>query len=117
MRREYPGSKERVRHVIEAIENIQEFSRMHTYESFKSDGKTSSACLFQFSIIGEATRHIDGDILAKYQYPWHHVKSFRNFDMHEYFGIDLKVVWDTITDVLPELSELMNRILKEEYSA
>jgi|SRR5687767_1314486 len=115
MKRNLPTSEDRVKHVIEAIENIEEFSGSHTYESFCSDNKTVSACLFQFSIIGEATFHVDSDILKKYTYPWHRVKSFRNFILHEYFGIDLKLVWDTMNEILPDLKTLMKQILKQEF--
>ena len=55
--------------------------------AFLVDVKTQSAVQYQFLIIGEAVRYIDGDILAKYNYPWHLPRSFRNFIIHVYHGI------------------------------
>ncbi len=115
MKKSKPTSRDRVLHAIEAIENIQEFASPHSPESFFSDLKTTSACLFQFSIVGEATFNIDFDILEKYDYPWHRVKSFRNYILHEYHGIEMKVVWDTIQRVLPQLKIVMEQIMANEF--
>jgi len=79
------------------------------------DEKTISACLYQFAIIGEATRHIDYEILEKHTYPWYKIKAFRNFILHEYHGIEMKVVWDAAINFLPDLKEVMERILREEF--
>lgn len=115
MKSDLPSVKDRVSHVIEAIDNIQSFIKMHTRESFQEDTRTISACLYQFTMIGEATRHIDMEILERYTYPWHKVKSFRNFILHEYFGIQIKLVWDTAITTLPELREMMVNILFREF--
>jgi uncharacterized protein with HEPN domain len=116
MKPDKPTSKERVQHVIEAIEAIQTFIAGHTEESLMKDLKTISACLYQFSIIGEATFHVESEVLKKYSYPWHKVKAFRNIILHEYFGIEMNVIWHTAIKILPELKQLMQEILKQEYS-
>ncbi len=56
--------------------------------------------------------NIDNEILKKYDYPWHRVKSFRNFIMHEYNAVDARVVWDTIQLILPEFKERILLILE-----
>lgn len=108
-------SKERIEHVLSAIAQIQSFSKGHHLESFAQDRKTYSACLYEFTIIGEATTKMDRTILDKYDYPWDKVKSFRNFILHEYEAVDLRVVWDTIIKILPEMKKIMNTILKNEF--
>ena len=112
-----PTSQERVEHVIESIEAIQSFIKDHTEESLLKDLKTLSACLYQYIIIGEATVHIETSVLKKYSYPWHRVKAFRNNILHEYFGIETSLIWDTSKKILPELKSLMLEILKNEYKA
>lgn len=82
---------------------------------FLDDEKTISACLYQFAIISEATSHVDYDILEKYEYPWYKIRAFRNFILHEYHGIELRIVWETIQDVLPDLKLLLNKILVNEF--
>lgn len=115
MRPDKPTSKERVEHVINAIQLIQSFSKNHTLQSFLKDEKTIYACLYQYTIIGEATANIDYTFLEKYDYPWHKVKSFRNFILHEYHTIEMRVIWDTTTEILPVLKELMQKILTNEF--
>ena len=117
MKPDKPTSRERVEHVIEAIETIQSFIGGHTEESLLKDIKTLSACLYQYTIIGEATGHIEASVLKKYSYPWHLVKAFRNNILHEYFGIERKLIWGTSKKILPELKSLMLEILKNEYKA
>lgn len=85
-------SRERVEHTRKAIQAIENFTRSHSLETFLKDEKTISACLYQFTIIGEATFQIDNDILEKYPYAWYRIKSFRNFILHSYHAIDMKVV-------------------------
>jgi uncharacterized protein with HEPN domain len=111
-----PSSKERIEHIINAINLIQEFIQDQTLDNFPKDFKTFSACLYQYTIIGEAIVKIDPEILEKYQYPWYKVKSFRNFILHEYHAIDERVVWDTTRIVLPQLKEMMESILANEYN-
>ena len=115
MKKDKPTTKERVEHVLEAIELINSFIHPHSLETFLLDPKTISACLYQYTIIGEATMHIDYDILEKNPYPWFRIKSFRNYILHDYHGIHMDVVWETSSDLLPELKELMERILREEF--
>jgi uncharacterized protein with HEPN domain len=115
MKPDKPTSKERIEHAIKAIDSIQTFIKSKTLKTFLEDEKTISACLYQFSIIGEATFQVEYGILEKYKYPWHKVKSFRNFILHEYHGIEMRVVWDTITELLPGLKELLQKVLKNEF--
>lgn len=105
---------DRVRHMLEAIQNIQAFTRGMDLSNFREDERTYFACLFQFAVIGEAVAHIDTYILEKYDYPWYKVKSFRNFIMHEYHAIDEELVWDTIKIELPGFYELLESICKSE---
>jgi uncharacterized protein with HEPN domain len=115
MKPDKPTSREKVEHVLESIENIQSFIEPHTLESFLQDKKGINACLYQFTIIGEATFQLEASILEKYPYPWYKVKSFRNFILHEYHAIVMRTIWVAATEFLPELKEVMERILLEEF--
>ena len=98
-----PSSKERIEHILLAINKIQQYTADHTLESFLKDTKTIEACLFNYTIIGEASLLIDKTVLDKIDYPWYKVKSFRNFILHEYHAIKMDVIWDTTNVVIPEL--------------
>ncbi|MBK9732413.1 MAG: DUF86 domain-containing protein [Chitinophagaceae bacterium] len=69
----------------------------------------------QFSIIGEAIIYVDDEILNKYKYPWHKVRGFRNFILHEYHAIEFGIVWEAIRKDLPELKTVVAEILKKEF--
>lgn len=116
MKFDKPSGKERVEHIVDAIKLIQEYTKNHSLESFNQDEKSYFACLYQFTIIGEAVANSDSEILSKYNYPWYKVKSFRNFILHEYHAIDKRVIWDTTRKVLPELLDLMKTILQNEFT-
>ena len=110
-----PTEKERVQHILKAISYILEFVDKKDESTFHSDYQLNSAVLFQFLIIGEAIIYVDNDRLEKYPYPWHLVRGFRNYIAHEYFGINMKLVWQTIIVDLPGLKSLVEEIHEKEF--
>lgn len=114
MKKNRISSFNRVRHALEAISLIEQFTHNYTLEKFLGDEKTISACLYQYSVIGEAVAGIEADILEKHDYPWYKVKSFRNFILHEYHAIEMKVIWDTNNEELPGLKEVLIKVLTHE---
>jgi len=107
--------KERFVHIQQAIAEIEAFTKDSSRESFLNNRVLINAILFQFAIIGEAIIHIDNDMLAKYAYPWHKVRGFRNFILHEYHAIEFRIVWEAINKDLPELKKITEQILTNEY--
>jgi uncharacterized protein with HEPN domain len=108
-------NKDRFLQIENAIIQIESFISKISQDDFMRSSLISSAVLFQFSVIGEAVGHIDKTFLEKYQYPWYKVKAFRNLISHEYFRIELSAVWEVIIKDLPELKEMINRIIREEF--
>jgi uncharacterized protein with HEPN domain len=88
-----PTPKHRLEHVLKAIDLIGEFIVDVDEKAFSQDIKLQSAVQYQFLIIGEAIRHVDDDILDKYDYPWHIPRSFRNFIIHVYHGIKIERIY------------------------
>ena len=115
MKPDKPSDRERLEHILHAFELIQSFTVNYSKSSFLADEKTISASLFQYTVIAEAIENVDPSLLVKYNYPWNKVKSFRNFITHEYHAIEMRVIWDTTTEILPELKELIVTILKKEF--
>jgi len=108
-------SYERLVHIHQAIEQIEEFVRGVCEKTFLVDPLISSAVLFQFSVIGEAVIHIDEELLAKYDYPWYKVRAFRNLISHAYFNIKMEGVWNIIENDLAGLKQIIDTILENEY--
>lgn len=116
MKRGRLSSKERLRHILESIGNIESFTEGYSSQDFQDDIKVYFACQYQFAVIGEAVINIDDKLLKSYNYPWYKVRSFRNFIMHEYHAVDAIVVWDTIQLILPEFKQTVVHMLEEEES-
>lgn len=100
---------ERVTHLLlddiqSAINNILEFTKGMTLETYELDLKTKFAVERNFEIIGEATSRISENYKLNHpEIEWRILKDFRNFIIHEYFGINNEIVWDTIQWRLPDL--------------
>ena len=95
-----------------AITTILEFFKGFSFEQYESDLKTRYAIERNFEIIGEATSHIPQHY--KDQHPhieWRIIKDFRNFIIHDYFGNNHQIVWDTIKLRLPDLLKGIEALL------
>ena len=69
------------------------------------------AVIRNFEIIGEATTHIPLSFQEIYpDIPWKHMRSMRNLLIHEYFGVDVGTVWQTVAVRLPELKQQLLQI-------
>lgn len=99
-------------HIREAIQNIEEYLGAVTYEQFTSNKMMIAAVVRELEIIGEASNNLSEEFHK--QYPdilWRRMKDMRNFLIHEYFGVNLKVVWDTCKHNLPELKTYIKKLL------
>ncbi len=73
-----------------------------------------SACIHQLEIIGEAANHFSDEFFKKYkEVEWAEITGLRNVLLHEYFGIDIRIVWQVIQNDLPHLNESIKAILQE----
>lgn len=103
-----------VKDILEAIESIEKFVKDMSFDEFVKDDKTSSAVIRKFEIIGEATKRVSNEIKQKYpQIPWKEMAGMRDRLIHLYFGVDFKLVWETIKKRIPTIKPLMKVILKE----
>ena len=115
MKTEKERSKEKLLHILSAIDKIRLYTNDFTEHQFIADVQIQDSVLLQFSIIGEAIIYVDGDILKKYDYAWHEVRALRNVITHEYFGIKMTKIWSTILFDLPELKIIVHKILENEF--
>ncbi|MBU0488465.1 MAG: DUF86 domain-containing protein [Bacteroidetes bacterium] len=113
MKDEVKRSHERILHIAEGIKTIQQFTKGRTEKEYLADKMLMSAVLFEFSVIGKAINHVDETILAKYDYPWRRIRSFRNLIAHEYFNILPEAVWQIIEKDLLDLDKIITQMLKD----
>lgn len=96
-------------------ERAIEFSKGMSFEAFARDDKTVYAVIRAVEIIGEAATNISKNIRSKYtDIPWREVRGMRNKLVHQYFGINMEVVWQTIQEDLPMIIRAVDDILRQE---
>lgn len=104
--------RDRIRDILDAIAEIQQFTRDMDYETFKEDDKSIRAVEMNFIIIGEAANQIPEEIEEKYAaIPWTLMRAMRNRIVHVYFKVDEKLMWDTVQNDLPPLIPELEKLL------
>lgn len=90
--------------ILDAIEKIQSYVAEMSFEEFEDDNKTVDAVVRNFIIVGEAAGRLPSDLAEEYpDVPWRLMADMRNFAVHEYWGVDSRVLWKTIHEDLPPL--------------
>jgi len=105
--------------ILKCIDHIQNYTANLSFENFSKNFMAVEACLYNIQIIGEAVSHLPEEVKEKETtIPWLLIKGMRNRLIHEYFGTDLPLVWDTIKNDLPsfktELGRIQTGLLKED---
>jgi uncharacterized protein with HEPN domain len=97
--------------ILEAGQAIQAYVQAITLQDFVRDRMRYSAVIREFEIIGEAVGKLPAALKTEYSdIPWQDIKDFRNLLAHEYFGVDLEIVWNTIQNDLPLLLRAVEKI-------
>lgn len=100
--------------ILDSITAIKEFVKGMDFGDFRKDRKTVYAVVRGIEIIGEATKHIPVSIRNKYpKIPWKDMAGMRDKVIHEYFGVDLTVLWETAIRHLPEVKPLIQNLLND----
>mgnify|MGYP001610151524 CR=1 FL=1 len=90
--------------VWEAIEKIERYVSGLDHDAFVKDEKTVDSVVRNLEIIGEATNRLPADFKAKHpQIEWRKIVGLRHRIVHDYFGIDLEIIWEITQKDLPEL--------------
>ncbi len=102
--RERLRDRERLEHILTAIDRVLRYTRGVTYESFVADDMMYYAVVKNIEIIGEAANMLTSDFTETHrETPWKMVRGMRNYMVHEYFQIDDAVVWSVVTNDLNTL--------------
>jgi uncharacterized protein with HEPN domain len=97
--------------MLEAIEKIERYTAGLSFERFERNDMTVDAVVRNLEIIGEAARHIPPDLRDQYHaVDWTRVVGFRNIVIHEYFDVDVEIVWTIATQRLSELKTVLHQM-------
>jgi uncharacterized protein with HEPN domain len=104
----------RAKHILDAINYIEQFVEGFDLEHFEKDILVKSATERQLTIVGEASNHLTEEIKA--QFPdinWRGIRAFRNVVIHEYFGSSVNIIWTVILQELPKLKIVIQQIINQ----
>jgi uncharacterized protein with HEPN domain len=105
--------KSRLCDINEAIEKIEKYVSIG-YQAFAEDERTQIWIIHHLQVIGEASNHISDELTEQNpDIPWADIVGLRNILVHQYFGIDLRQVWETAELDMPILKAKVRKILQE----
>jgi uncharacterized protein with HEPN domain len=114
MRKKIRDYRDYVQDILDSINEIESFIEEMTFEKFAKDKKTINAVTRSVEVVGEATKKIPKNIRDKYPViPWKKMSGMRDKLIHEYFGIDIEILWKVAKDEMPPLKTTIKSILRD----
>ncbi len=103
--------------ILDALEKIENYTKNLSFTAFTDNGMAVDAVIRNFEVIGEATKNVPEEIKEKYpEVEWKEAAGFRDVLIHDYFGIDLEAIWDTIKkNLLPFKKHILKVLKSEQY--
>lgn len=99
--------------VLQYIIAIEKYTNDFKYSDFINNKMLVEACVFNLIQIGESINKLDSAFIDNYQnIPWYKIRGLRNRIVHDYEGINLKLIWQIIEEDLPELKKMMVDIIE-----
>lgn len=97
---------------LECIDLIKEYTSDQTVQCFLADRKTQDAVVRNLEIIGQALKDFGIEVLTEKipLIPWAQVAGMRNILAHDYLGVDMVMIWDTVQLHLDDLQQALETI-------
>lgn len=103
-----------LKHIQESIEKIERHTKEMSEGEFKDDIKTQDAIIRRVEIIGEAVKNLPSEFKRKHsKIEWREIAGMRDKLIHEYFGVNLDMVWEVIRKDIPKLKEQILGLLEK----
>jgi uncharacterized protein with HEPN domain len=102
----------RVRDILAGVRAILSYTEGMSFDEFCADRRTRDAVVRNLMTMGESVRWIPDVVLSAHsEVPWRTMRGVRNVVVHEYFGIDDAILWQTVHGDLPPLVPLLEDVL------
>ncbi len=104
---------ERLLDILEAIERIEKYAAQGR-ENFENNELVQTWIVHHLQIIGEAARALPESFIDQHpEVDWSEIIGMRNILVHNYFGVDVDVVWAVVERDLPDLKHKIQAILQK----
>jgi uncharacterized protein with HEPN domain len=101
--------------IIESISKIEDYIRDLSFEDFAYNSLLIDGVVRNFEIIGEASKNIPQEIQNKFEdIPWKKLKGIRNRIVHEYFSVDITIIWYIAQNELNPLKISLSKYIQEK---
>jgi uncharacterized protein with HEPN domain len=105
----------RLGHIRDCIAKVEYLAnRLHNYNNFEKKWVEQDAIIRNLEIIGEASVNISSGLKEKYpDVAWKEMRGMRNFVTHQYFGVELSDIWNTVINDIPVLKKQIQDIITD----
>ncbi len=104
--------------ILESITAIEDYITDIDFSEFKGNRKTHAATIRELEIIGEAVGKLSDELKSSYtKVQWRDIRDLRNLLIHEYFGVDLEIIWNIVTIDISILKSAIDVILDKKQKS
>ena len=102
-----------LQHIRDAIGRILSYTTSGR-EAFLATPQAQDAVIRNLEIIGEAVKHLSPELRQQHpDIPWKQIAGMRDEMIHEYFGVDVAIVWKVVERPLPPLRQTIESLLRQ----